>query len=151
MTSGEQQEAEIKKSRDAFALLCRLIYKEFGKNTLPVIEGVCFKLGTADGKRMRNNLSNSCFKSVCEMFNESARKHGLYPEVIELSEKKRHTKFYCPCPLGLENNGRELCEAMMALDWGLFEAAMEGKVNLKILKTLAAGDPYCEVMWTPVD
>jgi len=35
---------------------------------------------------------------------------------------------------------------------GLFEAVMGGrKSKLQVLKSLAAGDPYCEVVWKLMD
>jgi hypothetical protein len=38
---------------------------------------------------------------------------------------------------------------MMNMDIGLFEAATGREIDLSILKTIAAGDEYCDVAFTP--
>ena len=151
MTELERQEDFVMTPRQALGLLYKLAYRKFGKDTLPIIEEVCFKLGIADGQRIKKGMPNLSFKTAQERFLHNARKKGIDTEIIELTETKRHTKFYGPCILRLENSSRELCEAAMALDKGMFETAIGAKLNLKILKTLAAGDPYCEVLWTLSD
>ena len=151
MTEMRRQEGAITTPREALGLLCKLVYGKFGKNTLPLIEEVCFKLGIADGERLKKGLSSLRFKVAHERFLENARKKGIETEIIEFTEAKRHARFSGPCILRLENSSRELCEAAMALDKGMFETAIGAKLNLKILKTLAAGDPYCEVLWTLSD
>ena len=147
----ERQEGVITTSREALGSLCKLVYGKFGKDTLPLIEEVCFKLGIADGERIKNGMQNVSFKTAQERFLDNARKAGIYPEIIEFTETKRHAKFYGPCILRLESSSRDLCEAAMAIDKGMFETAIGAKLNLKILKTLAADDPYCEVLWTLSD
>jgi len=147
----QRQEKEIKTARDALALLCRLSYEKFGKDVLILIEEVCYKLGVADSRKIEGNLSNLDFKTINEMFIGNLKKQGFLIEVIELSQKKRHSKFYGPCPLGLENTSFDLCKAVMALDKGLFEAAIGKRVGLDIIKSKAAGDSYCETLWSLID
>jgi len=52
------------------------------------------------------------------------------------------------CPYGLEGTNRELCEAMMAFDIKAVEAGGPN-VTMKIVKTVAVGDPQCEVSIRP--
>ena len=152
MTRVQQEEEIVMTPRKAFGLLCKIIYKRFGKETLPIIEQVCYNLGLADGIRMRNGSSGLSFREAHEKFIENVRRKGFDPELIEFTETKRHSKFCGPCILGLENTSKDLCEAAMAIDRGMFKAAMGGrKSNLSILKSLAAGDPCCEVVWTSED
>ena len=51
------------------------------------------------------------------------------------------------CALGLAGAGRPICEAMMNMDIGLFEASTGEEIDLSILKTVAAGDECCDVMF----
>jgi hypothetical protein len=37
---------------------------------------------------------------------------------------------------------------MMKMDKGIFEAAAGKEIEIPILKTVAAGDEYCDVMFT---
>jgi hypothetical protein len=37
---------------------------------------------------------------------------------------------------------------MMNIDKGIFEAAAGKEIELSILKTVAAGDEYCDIMFT---
>lgn len=145
------QEKEIKTARDALALLCRLSYKKFGKDALILIEEVCYKLGVADSRKIGGNLSGRDFKTINEMFLGDFKKRGFPIEIIELSQRKRHSKFYGQCPLGLENTSLDLCKASMALDKGLFEAAIGKRVGVDIIKSKAAGDSYCETLWSLIE
>jgi len=52
------------------------------------------------------------------------------------------------CPFGLENTSRELCEAVMAIDQAYFRAAVSDQISLEIKHTLAAGDAFCDTIYT---
>ena len=134
-------------------MLCRLVYEKFGKDALPLIEEACYKLGVADGEKDRRDSGSVSFKEFQEVLLGYMTKEGIPFELIELSDTKTHRKSYMHmrCPLGLTNTSHELCESMMALDKGRIEAAIEKKVKLDILKTVASGDPYCETIWTVIE
>ena len=67
-------------------------------------------------------------------------------EMVELSDDKMHFKMLS-CPLGLEGTSRELCEAAMAVDEKRYSTFFGQGVEMKILRTVAAGDKQCEVIF----
>lgn len=99
---------------------------------------------------MKETMSASGLEAAGEAFVAGARKRNSQVEILEISDKKLHIRGH-ECPLGLENTSRELCEAMMALDKAIFETASGQRLNLNIAKSLAAGDPYCDTIYTPSD
>jgi len=48
----------------------------------------------------------------------------------------------------LEGTNRKLCEAMMTFDMRVVET-LSPNVTMKIVKTVAAGDPQCEISIKP--
>jgi len=149
-SNSNNETTQVKSARDALALLARKMYEKFGAEALPLIEEVCEKLGQAIGKRMLENLPDRNLKTVGKAFAEGARRRNNPIDIIEISDTIFHLKGY-RCNLGLKNTHRELCKAMMAIDQGIFEAATGKKIKLNIAKTLAGGDPYCEVIFQLAD
>jgi len=149
MASPQIQEFEVNTARDALAMLSRLVYEKFGKEALPLIAGVCHKLGVASGGKMKGDMSTSGLKAAGEAFMVGVRKRKSPVEVLEMSDEKLYIRGY-RCALGLANTSRELCEAMMAMDKAIFETSSGKKLNLEIAKTVAAGDPYCDTIYTVV-
>jgi predicted hydrocarbon binding protein len=141
------KEVEVNTARDALALLSRMIYKKYGDEVLPLIGEVCRKLGRAIGNQMRKNLDSFDLKSVGNAFWEDARRRKSPVTLLELTEKRIRVKGE-RCGLGLAGAGRPICEARMNMDIGLFEAATGREIDLSILKTVADGDEYCDVMFT---
>ena len=142
------QEVEVNTARDALALLSRMIYEKYGDDVLPLIGEVCRKLGSAIGNQMREKLDSFDLKSVGNAFLEDAKRRKSPVTLLELSEKIIRVKGE-RCALGLAGAGRPICEAMMNMDIGLFEAATGREIDLSILKTVAAGDEYCDVAFAP--
>ena len=129
---------------EAQGLLIKAIYKRFGKDALPTIEEVCKKQGRALGIKIANKLSNKKLSIVGKAFTKSFDPNSV--KIISISDEKfqiQGTK----CPFGLENTSRELCEATMAIDHEYFRTAVDQNVKLKILKTVAAGDSYCDTVY----
>ncbi|MDI6776244.1 MAG: hypothetical protein QMD03_03230 [Syntrophales bacterium] len=141
------KEVEVNTARDALALLSRMVYKKYGDEVLPLIGEVCCKLGRAIGNQMRKNLGSFDLKSVGNAFWESARRRKSPVTLLELTEKRIRVKSE-RCALGLAGAGRPICEAMMNMDIGIFEAATGEEIDLSILKTVAAGDECCDVIFT---
>jgi len=52
------------------------------------------------------------------------------------------------CPYGLEGTSRELCEALMNFDLKAIET-LGPSVTMEIVKTVAVGDPQCELSIKP--
>ena len=140
------KDIEVNTARDALALLSRIIYRKYGDEVLPIIAEVCHKLGVAVGNQMRKNLDSFDLKSVGNAFFEGAKRRKSPATILEVTEKRLRGKNE-RCALGLAGAGRPLCEAMMNMDKGIFESATGEEIDLSILKTVAAGDEYCDVMF----
>jgi len=82
------------------------------------------------------------FKSVGTFFAGAAEVFGVENEV-EAKENEVVVKI-SRCPYGLEDTNRELCEAMMNFDIRGVEAGGPN-VTMEIVKTMAVGDPQCEL------
>ena len=129
---------------EAQGLLIKAIYKKFGEEALPIITKVLKKQGKSLGLKIKKKLPKNNLTSVAKAFSKSFDQN--FVKVISISDEKfqiRGTK----CPFGLENTSRALCEAVMAIDHEYFREAVSDKIELKILKTVAAGDPYCDTVY----
>ena len=139
----DKEEYQVNTARDALSLLTHKMYEMCGKKTLPGIEEVWYKLGLSIGKKMKKKLPDTSLVTVANAFVDSARKRGTKIDILELDEKKFHIKGY-HCALGMQGKGRELCWAVMGSDRGIFEAAAESTLKMKIMQTLANNDACCE-------
>ncbi len=129
---------------EAQGLLIKAVYKKFGAEVLPIIKDVCRKQGKSLGLKLKKKIPNNNLSTVAKAFSKSFDQN--FVNVISLSDEKfqiHGTK----CPFGLENTSRALCEAVMAIDHEYFREAVSDKIKLKILKTVAAGDPYCDTVY----
>ncbi|NVM37706.1 MAG: L-2-amino-thiazoline-4-carboxylic acid hydrolase [Candidatus Lokiarchaeota archaeon] len=129
---------------EAQGLLIKAVYKKFGVEVLPIIKNVCMKQGKSLGLKVKKKHPNNNLITVAKAFSKSFDQN--FVKIISMSDEKfqiNGTK----CPFGLENTSRELCEAVMAIDHEYFREAVSDKVKLKILKTIAAGDPYCDTVY----
>lgn len=111
-------------------LLIKHIYKKFGKEAL--------------GLKIKKKLPNNNLTTVAKAFSKSFNQN--FVKVISISDEKfqiHGTK----CPFELENTFRELCEVVMTIDHEYFREAVNKKIELKIIKTIAAGDPYCDTIY----
>lgn len=129
---------------EAQGLLIKAVYKKFGVEVLPIIKDVCRKQGKSLGLKLKKKLPNNNLTTVAKAFSKSFDQN--FVKIISISDEKfqiHGTK----CPFGLENTSRELCEAVMAIDHEYFREAVSDKIELKIFKTVAAGDPYCDTVY----
>ena len=150
MASSQASEFQVNTARDALALLSRLAYEKFGEEALPLISEVCYKLGVSVGKKMKEDMSASCLKAAGEIFLGGAKKRGTPADILEISDKRFHSNSY-RCSMGLANTNYKLCEAVMAMDRAILETASGKKLKLDIIKTIAAGDPCCDTIFTVVE
>ncbi len=130
---------------EAQGLLMIEFYKKFGKEALPIIENVCGKQGRALGLKIMKKVSDNKLKTVAQAFSKSFDPN--FVKIISISDECFHIQGTM-CPFGLENTSRELCEAVMAIDYEYFREAVSDKIELKILKTVAAGDIHCDTVYT---
>ncbi|MFW9987961.1 MAG: L-2-amino-thiazoline-4-carboxylic acid hydrolase [Candidatus Odinarchaeota archaeon] len=129
---------------EAQGLLIKAIYKKFGEEALPIIKEVCGVQGKSLGLKIRKKIPNRNLSTVAKAFSKTFDQNSV--KIISISDDKfqiQGTK----CPFGLENTSRALCEAVMAIDHEYFRTAANDKIELKILKTVAAGDSYCDTVY----
>jgi hypothetical protein len=130
---------------EAQGMLIKEFYKKFGKEALPIIEKVCRKQGRALGLKIMKKLPDNKLTTVAQAFSKSFNPN--FVKIISMSDETFHIQGTM-CPFGLENTSRELCEAVMAIDLEYFREAVSDKIELKILKTVAAGDLHCDTIYT---
>jgi len=86
-------------------------------------------------------------KDVGELFKMMDSMMEMGMEIIELSDDAIH--FKVPrCMLGIEGTSKELCEAMMTSDAKMVSTLLGQEVEMKIVKSVAAGDKECEVIFS---
>jgi len=143
---------EAKKSEDlpnnpieAQGLLIKAFYKKFGKKVLPIIRDVLRLQGCALGLKIKQKLPDNELSTIAMAFAKTF--DPAFVKVITLTDEKFHIQG-TKCPFGLENTTRELCEAVMEIDREYFSTASDGKTQLVILQTVAAGDPVCDTIYT---
>jgi len=130
---------------EAQGILMSEFYKKFGKEALPIIENVCGRQGRALGLKIMKKVSDNKLKTVAQAFSKSFDPN--FVKIISISDECFHIQGTM-CPFGLENTSRVLCEAVMAIDYEYFREAVSDKIELKILKTVAAGDIHCDTVYT---
>jgi len=129
---------------EAQGLLIKAVYKKYGEEVLSIIKNVCRKQGKSLGHKVKRKLPNNNLTTVAKAFSKNFDQN--FVKIISISDQKfqiHGTK----CPFRLENTSRELCEAVMAIDHEYFREAVSDNIQLKILKTVAAGDPYCDIIY----
>jgi hypothetical protein len=82
-------------------------------------------------------------------FVDSAHSRGSKVEVVEKSGEVFYlkTRKGYRCAMGMNNTDRQICEAMMSIDLGIFEAATGKCLKMEILQSLAGNDSCCEIIY----
>jgi len=127
--------------------LCKAFYEKEGKDALPIITEVSSKRGVDRAEVMQKMMPVKDMKDVGELFSMMDLMMELGLEITELSEDVMHFKV-SKCMLGIEGTSKELCEAMMATDTTMLNTLLGQEVEMKILKSVAAGDKECEVVFS---
>lgn len=125
--------------------LSKAFYEKYGKEALPIITEVMSKVGVESGKIMREMMPVKGMKDVGEQFKMMGSMMEMGMETIESSDKTFHFKV-SQCPFGIEGTSRELCEVLMTSDVKRVGTLLGQEVEVKVLKTVAAGDEECEVI-----
>lgn len=133
-----------KNSIEAQGMLFKAFYSKFGKEALPIIYDVCKKQGRSLGLKIRSKLPNCKLSTVATAFCKSYNPNDI--KIIEISDEKFQIQGN-KCPFGLENTSRELCEAVMEIDAEYFRTAVHEDIKLKIIKTVADGDDFCDTIY----
>lgn len=123
----------------------KAFYQRYGKEALPIISEVMSQGGVEWGKMLQKMVPAKGMRAYGESLKMISSIMGMGVEVVELSDDKFHFKG-SGCPLGIEGTSSELCEAMMDFDksWMSIFLGQEGQI--KVLKSVAAGDKICEVI-----
>ncbi len=142
----EERKEEILPSNpvESQGLLIKKFYEKFDKEALPIIRDVLSKEGKSIGQKIKKKLSNNKLSTVIEAFVST-----YDPKIVKIISKS-DTEFHVQgtkCPFGIENTSRDLCEAVMSIDLEYFRTAVNDKIELEIIKTLAAGDSCCETIY----
>jgi predicted hydrocarbon binding protein len=119
--------------------LCKAFYKKYGEEALPIITEVMGQAGGELSKSLQQMMPGKSIKAIGEMY----KKMGV--EVLTLSDETLHFKMR-QCPMGIEGTSKELCEAMMNWDKGMMSSFLGQEAEVKVVKTVAAGDKMCEVI-----
>lgn len=126
---------------------CRAFYEKYGKEALPIITEVASKGGVERAEIMQKMMPVKDMKDVGELFKMMDLMMEIGIEITELSDDAIHLKMP-KCPLGIEGTSKELCEAMMATDTKMLSTLLGQEVETKILKSVAAGDKKCEIIFS---
>ena len=126
--------------------LCSEFLKQFGEKAESIISLFSYRRGLALGKAMAAKLEDKSFETAIKSFVAASEKSTAPAELISF-EKNRAVIKGMVCPLGLNGNGREICEAMMNMDRGILEKMSGKRIKYTVNKTVAAGDDHCEVVF----
>ena len=129
---------------EAQGMLIKAIYEKFGRSALPIIRESCKLQGKSLGLKIKSKLPDTKLSSVAKAFSKSYDPKDI--NIIKISDEVfqiQGTK----CPFSLENTSRELCEAVMEIDAEYFRTAVSERIELEIIKTVAAGDNYCDTIY----
>ena len=125
----------------------KAFYRKYGKEALPVIAGVMDQTGADWGKIMQQMSADRTMQSVAQLWLASGAAMGMGTEIVKVSDHSMHYQ-QSHCALGLEGTSRELCEAMMNIDRRRVSTFLGQEIDMNILKTRAAGDDKCEVVFS---
>ncbi|MFW9942761.1 MAG: L-2-amino-thiazoline-4-carboxylic acid hydrolase [Candidatus Thorarchaeota archaeon] len=129
---------------EAQGMLIKAIFKKFGKESLPMIREILGKQGRALGLKIRKKLPDNKLSTVAKAFSKSFDQKLV--NVVAITDEKFQIQG-TTCPFGLENTTRELCEAVMEIDYEYFRTAVSDKIRLKIIKSVAEGDSCCDTVY----
>ena len=129
---------------EAQGMLIKAIYQKFGTEALSIIRESCKKQGRALGLKIRNKAPDNKLSTIAKAFSKSYDPKDI--KIIQISDDVFQIQGN-KCPFGLENTSRELCENVMEIDAEYFRAAVDESIDLKILKTVAEGDAYCDTLY----
>jgi predicted hydrocarbon binding protein len=127
--------------------LGKTFYNKYGKESLPMIAGVVSQSGVEWGKIMRNNSPTKGMQAAGELQRIIGDSLGWGVDLVEATDEKLHFKV-SKCPFGIEGTSKELCEAMMIMDETRMSTFLGQEVEVRILKSVAAGDKQCEVIFS---
>jgi predicted hydrocarbon binding protein len=127
--------------------MCSAFYKKYGKDALPIISTVSAKYGAPNAKLVQKMMPVKSMKDIGEMYKMMFGMIGEKFEIVKVSDDTLHFKV-STCPMCIQGTSKELCEAMMSTDKSMVSTLLGHQINIGILKSVAAGDKYCEVTFS---
>jgi hypothetical protein len=135
----------VSSSREVQGSLARLLYEKNGPEVLPLIAAIFKEFGVVEGKKARNKLGDLDFTTaVRTFFRPALESKPPRAEIVELTDSKLVLKGLT-CAMGLRGAGRAVCQAIMEIDKAIVSNLTKKKVELNIIHTMAANDPFCLV------
>lgn len=127
--------------------LSKEFYQKYGDESLPIIERTAQLGGVEYGKLMLQMMPVHDMKSAVESMKmmDSMMEMGMTP--IEVSDTTVRFKI-SKCPLAIEGTDKKLCQALMMNDKQMMSTFLGREVDMNILRSVAAGDRECEVIYT---
>jgi hypothetical protein len=132
---------------EGLGAMSKAFYEKDGNEALPIIAEGAAKNGVRQGQMMQKMMPVKGMKDIGEMFKMMEAMMGMEMEIKELSDDTFHFKVP-KCLLGIEGTSKGLCEAMMNSDKSMMSTLLGREVEMKIPKSVAAGDKECEVIFS---
>ena len=126
--------------------LCKAFYEEYGDDALPIIAEVMGEAGLEGARMAEERLKGEGMMAVAELF-KIYEMFDMPIEVIKLTEEQMHYRHPPPCPFGLEGTSKELCKAVETRGDKMVSAILGEDIEVEVVKCVAAGDEYCEVIY----
>jgi predicted hydrocarbon binding protein len=127
--------------------LSSAFYKKYGKDALPTISSVSAKYGAPYAKIVQKMMPVKSMKDIGEMYKMMFGMIEEKMEIVKVSDDILHFKV-STCPMCIQGTSQELCEAVMNTDKKMVSTLLGQQINIKIPKSVAAGDKYCEVIFS---
>ena len=132
---------------EGLGAMSRAFYEKCGEEALPIIAEGARKSGVRQAEMMQKTMPAKSMKDIGEMFKMMGGAVGMDVQIVELSDDTLH--FKTPkCLLGIEGTSKGLCEAMMNSDKSMMSTLLGRDVEMNVLKSVAAGDKECEVIFS---
>ena len=132
---------------EGLGALSRAFYEKCGDEALPIIAEGARKSGARQAEIMQKMMPVKSMKEIGEMLKMMGGMMGMEMEIMELSDDTLHFKGP-KCMLGIQGTSKGLCEAMMNSDKSMMSTLLGREVEMKVLKSVAAGDNECEVVFS---
>jgi len=139
----EEKKYLTSSSREVQGTLARILYEKCGPEVLPVIAEVFKEFGITEGQKSRKKSQPADFAAAVKPLFGPGIEAGR-SELVELTGTKVIIRGF-QCVMGLQGAGKEVCQAIMALDKAMLSELAGKPLRMEIRKTLAAGDEHCEV------
>ena len=132
---------------EGLGAMSRAFYEKCGNEALPIIAEGARKSGARQAEIMQKMMPVKSMKDIGEMLKMMGGMMGMEMEIVELSDDTLHFKGP-KCMLGIQGTSKGLCEAMMNSDKSMMSTLLGREVEMKVLKSVAAGDNECEVVFS---